>query len=154
MYITDASHSHERLVSSDDENVTTKFTWKSQPEATEIVINGLKHNDYPSQIMKSLNDFGITPLPSYAQLNNKILYLRKTQEMHKNITTSGELEEAIQKHTEVPNDDEIHKPYVKDYKIEILPCGLKARFWISITTKNLSKRIKENPSKLFQIDGT
>ena len=43
---------------------------------------------------------------------------------------------------------------MKDYKIEILPCGLKARFWISITTKNLSKRIKENPSKLFQIDGT
>ena len=46
------------------------------------------------------------------------------------------------------------KPYVKNYKIEILPCGLKARFWISITTKNLLNRIKENPSKLFQIDGT
>ena len=54
----------------------------------------------------------------------------------------------------IPGDDEIHKPYVKNYKIEILPCGLKARFWISITTKNLLNRIKENPSKLFQIDGT
>ena len=104
--------------------------------------------------MKSLHENGITPLPSYTQLNNKIVYLRKSLEIHGNITTSAELDEAIKKHTEIPGDDEIHKPYVKNYKIEILPCGLKARFWISITTKNLLNRIKENPSKLFQIDGT
>ena len=134
LYITDASHSHDRLVSPDVDGQTAKFTWRSQPAATEIILNGLK--------------------PSYEQLNNKINYLRKSHDICGDITTSGELEEAIKKHVEVPNDNDVHKPFVHSYKIDILPCGLKARFWISITTKNLLKRIKENPSKLFQIDGT
>ena len=56
LYMTDASHSHKSLLPSDGESETTKFTWKSQPEAAEIVINGLKHNNYPSQIMKSFNE--------------------------------------------------------------------------------------------------
>ena len=50
---------------------------------------------------------GITPLPSYTQLNNKIVYLRKSHEIHGNITTSTELEGAISKHTEIHGDDKI-----------------------------------------------
>ena len=57
---------------------------------------------------------GITPLPSYTQLNNKVVYLRKSHEIHGNITTSTELEYAIRKHTGIPGDDKIHKPYVKN----------------------------------------
>ena len=79
---------------------------------------------------------------------------RRSHEIYGNITTSKELEDTIRKHTEIPAHDEIHKPYVKIYNIEILPCGLKVRFWISITTKNLLNRLKENPSKSIQIDGT
>ena len=96
----------------------------------------MKHNDFPTQIMKSLDEAGI-PLPSYQQLNNKIAYLRRTLDMHGDIATSGELEAAINKHTEVPEDE--HEPFVKDYKIDILPCGTKARFWISITKKDQRK---------------
>ena len=154
LFLTDASHTHERLNVLESEERITKFTWRGHPEATEIVLNGLKHNDFPSQIMMSLHEFGVSPLPTYEQLNNKLNYLRKSANIHGDITTSGELEEAIKKHSDIPDDDDIHKPFINAYKIEILPCGLKARFWISITTKNLLKRLKENPSKVFQIDGT
>ena len=88
LFITNASHEHERLDHPNKNNETTKFTWTSQPEAREIVLNGIKQNDFPSQIMQSLNKSGITPLPSYTQLNNKIVYLRKSLEIHGNITTS------------------------------------------------------------------
>ena len=77
-------------------------------------MNGIKHNDFPSQIMKVLHENGITSLPSYTQLNNKIVYLRKSHEIHGNITTSTELKGAISKHTEIHVDDKIHKPYVKN----------------------------------------
>ena len=50
---------------------------------------------------------------------------RRSHEIHGNITTSTELEGAISKHTKIPGDDKIHKPY---QNIEILPCGLKVRF--------------------------
>ena len=53
---------------------------------------------------------GITPFLSYRQLNNKVVYLRKSHEIHGNITTSTELEGAISKHTEIHGDDKIHKP--------------------------------------------
>ena len=113
LFITDDSHQHERLVMDDVNGKATKFTWKRFPEAEELVINGLKHNDFPTQIMKSLDEAGI-PLPSYQQLNNKIAYLRRILDMHGDIATSGELEAAINKHTKVPEDE--HEPFVKDYK--------------------------------------
>ena len=49
---------------------------QSFPEAEEIITYGMKHNDFPSQIMKSIDEAGI-PLPGYQQLNNEIAYLRK-----------------------------------------------------------------------------
>ena len=54
----------------------------------------------------------------------------------------------------VPEEDEPNKPFEKDYKVEILPCGRKAKFWFNITTHNLMKRLKQNPLNLLQIDGT
>ena len=78
--------------------------------------------------------------------------MRKTHGLHGDIVTYGELLKAIQKHVDVPDDE--NDPYIKDYKIDILPCGTKAWFWISITTKRLLKRLRENPLKVFQIDGT
>ena len=92
------------------------------------------------------------PLPSYQQLNNKIAYLRKTLEMHGDIVTSGELLEVINKHTQIPDDE--NEPFIKDHKIDILPCGKKARFCISITTNKLLQRLRENPLKVLHIDGT
>ena len=80
----------------------------------------MKRSDFPTKIMNSLVEARI-PLPSYQQLNNKIAYLRRTLDMHGDIATSGELETAINKDTEVPEDE--HEPFVKDYKIDILPCG-------------------------------
>ena len=151
LYITNDEHKHGRKV---DEEVSEKFTWRSQVRAEEIVKLGVEHNDYPSQIMKALNDAGISPMPEYLQLNNKIARLRLKIGNSKNISTSGELEEELKKYTKIPDADDIHKPFVKDYKIEILSCGRKARFWFNITTHNLLKRIATNVGKLFQIDGT
>ena len=74
--------------------------------------------------------------------------------MNDEITTTVELEEILSKYREVPEDEDADKPFVKDYKIEVLPCGRKARFWFLITTHNLMKRLKNNPVSLFQIDGT
>ena len=54
----------------------------------------------------------------------------------------------------MPEDEDADKPFVKDYKIEVLPCERKARFWFLITTHNLMERLKNNPLSLFQIDGT
>ena len=56
---------------------------------------------------------GITPVPSHRQLNNKVVYLRKSHEIHGNITTSTEIEGAIS-NPEIHGDDKIHKPYVKN----------------------------------------
>ena len=60
----------------------------------------------------------------------------------------------MKKYTNLPEADDIHKPFVNDYKIEILSCGKKARFWFNITTHNLMIRLARNVGKLFQIDGT
>jgi len=91
LFITNASHEHERLEDSNKNSETTKFTWTTQPEAKEIVLNGIKHNEFPSQIMKSLNENGIAPLPSFTQLNNKIVYLRKSLENWKFMEKSRSL---------------------------------------------------------------
>ena len=91
-------------------------------------------------------------MPDHLQLNNKVARLRLKLGNVKNISTSGELEEELKKYTNVPDVEDLHKPFVKDYKIEILSCGLKARFWFNITTHNLVKRIATNVGKLFQID--
>ena len=72
--------------------------------------------------------------------------------MKKDITKSGELKDALDELIAIPEDD--HEAFVNDYKIVILPCENKARFWFNITTKHLLKRYKENPQKLIQIDGT
>ena len=87
-------------------------------------------------------------------MNNKIAYLRKRHENNrkKDITTSGELKDALDKLIAIPDDN--HEAFVNDYKIATLSCENKARFWFNITTKNLLKRYKENPQKLIQIDGT
>ena len=77
LFATDDSHQHEPLGVDDMNAKTAKFTWKGFPEAQDIVLNGMKHNDFPSQIMKSIDEAGI-PLPSLQQLNNKIAYLRRT----------------------------------------------------------------------------
>ena len=58
---------------------------------------------------------GITSFLSYRQLNNKVVYLRKSHEIHGNITTSTELEGAISKHTEIHGDDKIHKPSLSSF---------------------------------------
>ena len=42
------SHEHERLGYWNENCEITKFTWRSQPEATEIVSNGIERNDFPS----------------------------------------------------------------------------------------------------------
>ena len=70
----------------------------------------------------------------------------------KDMTTSGELREALDSFIVIPDDP--HKAFVNKYKIEILPCGTKARFWFNITTQKLLDRYKNNPQKLFQVDGT
>ena len=149
LFLTSDSHEHGRKTV-----ITDKFTWRSNPEAEEIVKLGVEHNDYPSQIMKALHDANISPLPDYVQLNNKISRLRSKIGNFKNISSSGELEQELQKYTIVPEADDIHKPFVNDYKIEILSCGKKARFWFNITTHNLMTRLARNVGKLFQIDGT
>ena len=99
LFMSNDNHTHERLNIAGVCDKTAKFTWKAFPAAEEIVVKGLKHNDFPTQIMKALDDAEI-PLPSYQQLNNKIAYLRKTLDMHGDIATSGELLEAIKKHTD------------------------------------------------------
>ena len=73
LYISSDEHKHERIPV---EEPLQKFSWKNQPNAELIVKEGVEHNDYPSQIMKALNDAGISPLPEYVQLNNKIARLR------------------------------------------------------------------------------
>ena len=62
-------------------------------------------------------------------MNNKIAYLRKRHENNrkKDITTSGELKDALDELIAIPDDD--HKAFVKDYQVVILPCENKARFW-------------------------
>ena len=101
-----------------------------------------------------MDEAGINPLPNMTQINNKIANLRKKRGLNDEITTTVELEEILSKYREVPEDEDADKPFVKDYKIEVLPCGRKARFWFLITTHNLMKRLKNNPVSLFQIDGT
>ena len=150
LFISNDDHKHEQI----DVETGDRFTWKSQPEAEAIVKVGVDHNDYPAQIMKALDEAGVVPLPSYTQLNNKIVRVRAKCNQFKSITTSGELEEALTKYTDVPDEINVNEPFVNDYKIEILPCGKKARFWFNITTHNLIKRITSNEAKLFQIDGT
>ena len=130
------------------------FSWKNNDAVENIVVEGVRHNDVASKIFEHLEIAGISPLPTMGQLNNKIAYLRKTMqiEMQTNITTSGELREALDLLLVEPEDT--HKPYVNSYKIEILSCGTKARFWFNLTTTHLLERYKNNPQKLFQIDGT
>ena len=53
------------------------------------------HNDYPSQILKSMFDAGINPLPNMTQINNKIANLRKKSGWNNDITTTEELEEVL-----------------------------------------------------------
>ena len=150
LYLTSDDHTHTRLLN--DKN--DKFTWKTQPEAENILIEGVMHNDYPSQILKTMFDAGINPLPNMTQINNKIATLRKKNGLNNDITTTRELEEVLKQYTEVPGVDEPNKPFVENYKIEVLSCGTKARFWFNISTHNLMQRIKNNPLKTFQIDGT
>ena len=59
LYISSDEHKHERIPV---EEPLQKFSWKNQPNAELIVKEGVEHNDYPSQIMKALNDAGIFPL--------------------------------------------------------------------------------------------
>ena len=78
--------------------------------------------------MEELEKAGISPLPSTGQLDNKIAYIRKTMErwVKKDMTTSGELREALDSIIVIPDDP--HRAFVNKYKIEILLCGTKARF--------------------------
>ena len=74
LYLTSAEHSHARVVKPSKNGL---FTWKSQPEALEIINQGFQHNDCPSQILKAMDEAGINPLPNMTQINNKIANLRK-----------------------------------------------------------------------------
>ena len=65
----------------------------------------------------------------------------------KHITNSGELGDALDNLLPVPDDP--HKAIVNAYKIDILPCETKARFWFNITTLNLLERYRKNPQKHF-----
>ena len=118
-------HDHVPIDSPDFQH----FTWKRNLDAEKIVLEGVNHNDVPSRILDDLEKAGINPLPSVKQLNNKIAYLRKHLEnnMKKDITTSGELKDALDELIAIPEDD--HEAFVNDYKIVILPCENKARFW-------------------------
>ena len=60
LHITSDEHKHDRIAI---EEHLEKFTWRTQPEAEQIVKLGEEHNDYPSQIMKALHDAGISPMP-------------------------------------------------------------------------------------------
>ena len=92
-------------------------SWKALPAAEQIVVKCLKHNDFPTQIKKALDDAEI-PLPSYQQLNNKIAYLRRKLDMHGDIATSGELLEAIKKHTDIPDDE--NQPPIKNHNVNLV----------------------------------
>ena len=74
LYLTCTEHNHARVVKPSKNGL---FTWKSQPEALEIMNQGFQHNDYPSQILKAMDEAGINPLPNMTQINNKIANLRK-----------------------------------------------------------------------------
>ena len=73
LQITSDEHKHERV---DVEEHLDKLTWRTQPEAENIVKLGVEHNDYPSQITKALHDAGISPMSDHLQLNNKVARLR------------------------------------------------------------------------------
>ena len=151
IFESEVEHNHKEL-----ENLSNsqKFNWKRFPDAEKIVLDATKHNVVASNIMEELEKAGISPLPTTGQLNNKIAYIRKNmeREVKKDITTSGELREALNSLIDIPDDP--HKAFVNKYKIEILTCGTKARFWFNITTQTLLERYKNNPQKLFQVDGT
>ena len=151
LYESSNDHDHSR-----NGSTSGNFTWKNQPDAENIVTEGVKHNDYPSAIMLALRRNGIEPLPSALQLNNKIAHLRKKNEIHHFIDTSGDLREALNKYIEVPDmesEEGRNKPFVKDYKISVLEDGT-ASFWFHITTHKLIQHITSNPLGLFQIDPT
>lgn len=73
MYISSDEHKHERTPV---EEPLQKFSWRNQPNAELFAKEGVEYNDYPSQIMKALNDAGIFAMPEYVQLNNEIARLR------------------------------------------------------------------------------
>ena len=151
LYLTNDEHMHGKVRKPSKDG---RFTWKSQPDAEEILIVGVEHNDFPSQILRAMDAAGIKPLPSMSQINNKIANIRNNKGLNSEITTKRELENILKTYTDIPAIEDADEPFVKDYKIEVLPCGRKARFWFLITTRNLLKRLKDNPLKIFQIDGT
>ena len=59
---------------------STRFDWKVNSEASEVVKLGIEHNDFPSQIMLALDRAGIKPLSTSLQLNNHITYLELLKE--------------------------------------------------------------------------
>merc|ERR1712223_798727 len=88
----------EATVSEKSENATSdkseaaaadKFKWKDHPDANEIAINGIKKKESPSQIMQSLNDKGIKPMPTYQQLSNRIMYLKKSLDIQGKMGTEN-----------------------------------------------------------------
>ena len=134
--------------------VHTNFSWKNNPEAENIVIEGVKHNDQPQQIKFALQEACIDPLPTTQQLNNKVATLRMKMNTNPKIANSSDLRAAILERSSVPPADQLHVPFISGYKIDIVSSGKSARFWLNITTHNLNRRLKNNPGKLFQIDGT
>ena len=129
----------------------SRFVWRQHPEADKIVKAGVEHNDFPSQIKFALDKAGVDPMPSTAQLNTRICYLRSIGNIHPSVYTSTDLLELIEQDLEVPSD--VHKPFINGYKVEIME-NSQSRFWFNMTTVHLTKRIIENPLKLFQVDPT
>ena len=119
-----------------------RFNWRLKIEADRIVREGVLHNDYPTQIMLSLEQAGIQPLPTSIQLNNRVTYLRKSLKEHIIIETTQDLRKEIEERLVEPEDP--HEPFVHAYNIEIMLDGV-VKFWLNLTTKNLIHRLQNNP---------
>ena len=70
LYATADKHEHTRQNPTSD--VTHRFSWKRNALAHDIVVTGVKNNDFPSQILLALAKANVEPLPSCLQLNNHI----------------------------------------------------------------------------------
>ena len=103
LYATADKHEHTQQNPTSD--ITHRFSWKRNALAHDIVVTGVKHNDFPSQIMLALAKANVDPLPSCLQLNNHIAEVRKKQIDRNPIHNTENLRNEIEKRLKDPEDE-------------------------------------------------
>lgn len=126
-------HYHDNLAHASMNNVKKKL----QELVKESVA--LKHG--VAQVRTHLQLHGI-PAPPQRQLTAQVQYYRrKLSNEGQPVTTLSDLLKWIEKHSEIPSDDEPHKPFVAYYSVLRQENEPELKFLVLLTTRHLLRML-------------